>query len=258
MFPQFPSKLSGCAYVIAGASGGIGRSLAHILHRMDASLFLLDISRDSLLKLSGDLLEENPDSPKPIICNVDISSEDDLTSMLSLYADHFDHLTGLINCAGILRLGDSLKTVSETSLDEWQTIIDVNLTGTFLLNRAFLPIFQRQRSGDIINISSVSGKQGRAFDGPYCASKFGVIGLTESIAAEVSSSGIRVQCLLPDAVNTDMWLQNGSSSIQPSLMMSADRVASVILYMLCMPPDVYLLNPIIMPMKPTKKRRRKS
>lgn len=253
----FPDNINlrDSVYLVAGASGGIGKSLSSLLHSLHATVILVDLSTESLVDLVNDLSTSNPNSPQPHFFAADISSETSLRDLTTWYSEHFEHINGLINCVGLLRTGESLKSVSETSLSEWQTIINVNLTGTFLLNRAFIPIMQKQRFGDIINISSVSGKQGRAFDGPYCSSKFGIIGLSESIAAEVSSSGIRVQCLLPDAVNTDFWLQNGSSSIQPSLMMTSDRVASVILYMLQLPSDIYMLNPTIAPMKRPKRRR---
>lgn len=255
---SFPDQLSlsGCVFVVAGATGGIGKSLSILLHSLDASLVLLDLSEESLDSLSVQLQNTHPRSPKPHTFAVDITSESQLSNVTSWFSKTFDHINGLINCVGILRLGDSLKCVSETSLDEWETIININLTGTFLLNRAFIPLMQSQRFGDIINISSVSGKQGRAFDGPYCASKFGIIGLTESIAAEVASSGIRVQCLLPDAVDTGIWLQNGSSSIQPPLMMSPENVSKFLLYMLTLPSDIFLSNPTISPMKLPKRRRR--
>ena len=255
---SFPDQLSltGTVFVIAGATGGIGKSLSILLHSLDASLVLVDLSEESLDSLSLQLQNTHPSSPKPHTFAADITSESQLSDLTSWFTQTFDHLNGLINCVGILRSGDSLKCVSETSLDEWETIININLTGTFLLNRAFIPLMQSQRFGDIINISSVSGKQGRAFDGPYCASKFGIIGLTESIAAEVASFGIRVQCLLPDAVDTDIWLQNGSSSIQPPLMMSSENVSKFLLYMLTLPSDIYLSNPTISPMKLPKRRRR--
>jgi len=253
----FPDNvnLRGSVYLVAGASGGIGKSLSILLHSLNATVVLVDLSTELLVDLVDDLSKSNPNAPKPQVFAADISSESSLKDLTTWYSAHFQHINGLINCVGLLRTGESLKPISETSLSEWETIINVNLTGTFLLNRAFIPIMQKQRFGDIINISSVSGTQGRAFDGPYCSSKFGIIGLSESIAAEVSSSGIRVQCLLPDAVNTDLWLQNGSTSIQPSLMMSSENVASVILYMLQLPSDIYMLNPIIAPMKRPKRRR---
>ena len=112
-----------------------------------------------------------------------------------------------------------------------------------------------QRStGDIINISSTSGRQGRPFDAAYCASKFGVVGFSESLAEEVGRLGIRVQTLLPDAVDTALWEQSGSAALKPRAMLSADRVAEVVLYLLTLPRDAFLLNPLPYSLRPRGRR----
>jgi 3-oxoacyl-[acyl-carrier protein] reductase len=148
-----------------------------------------------------------------------------------------------------------MKTAVEMSLADWQVVLEVNLTGTFLSNRAVLPTMMTQKQGDIINISSVSGREGKAFDTAYCASKFGIIGLTESISEEVSAYGIRVQALLPDAVDTPLWDQNGAQAIKAQHTLPPERVAEFILYLLALPRDAMLLNPIIAPLKTRKKRK---
>jgi short-subunit dehydrogenase len=111
-----------------------------------------------------------------------------------------------------------------------------------------------KRSGDIVNISSTSGRQGRAFDAPYAASKFGVIGFSESLADEVGRQGVRVQTLLPDAVDTPLWEQSGTAALKPRDMLSAERVAEIVLYMLTLPRDAFLLNPVLMPARVRARR----
>jgi len=166
----------------------------------------------------------------------------------------FGRIDGLVACAGILRRGQTLKTVGDTSLEDWDAIIEINLTGTFLSNRAVLPAMLAQKQGDIINMSSTSGRQGRPFDGPYCASKFGIIGLSEALAEEVGRHGIRVQTVLPDAVETPLWSQNGPAALKPPQTIPPERVAQLVCYMLALPRDTYLLNPVIAPCKTRKKR----
>jgi NAD(P)-dependent dehydrogenase (short-subunit alcohol dehydrogenase family) len=97
----------------------------------------------------------------------------------------------------------------------------------------------RQREGQIVNLSSTSGRRGRALDGPYCASKFGVIGLTESLAEEVRTRGIKVLAILPDAVDTPLWKQNGPVAV-PKDSLAPERVADLILYVLNLPRDTIL------------------
>lgn len=109
-----------------------------------------------------------------------------------------------------------------------------------------------QKQGDIINISSVSSRQGRAFDKAYCASKFGIIGLSESLAEEVSSFGVQVQTILPDAVDTPLWDQNGPTGIREPFTLPPERVAEFILFLLTLPRDTFMLNPVIAPFKGRK------
>ena len=245
--------IKGNVYVVGGACGGIGRAVAKKLHKHDAKLIIMDRSRNQLENLKKEICEVHTDNGnEPYIYEADITEEAEMEELALFVEKTYGKVHGIINCAGILRVDQMLKTVVETSLNEWEKILDVNLTGTFLFNKAFISMMVRQRYGDILNISSVSGQQGKAFDAPYCASKFGIIGLTESIAAELESYGVRVQCILPDAVDTQLWLQNGSSSIKPGAIMEAEHVADVIVYMITLPTEIYMLNPVIKPIKRRK------
>ena len=163
----------------------------------------------------------------------------------------------LIAGAGILRTSGTPQMVADTAFADWKRVLEVNLTGTFLSNRAVLPAMLAQKTGDIVNISSVSGKQGRAFDGAYAASKFGIVGLSESLAEEVQREGVRVQCLLPDAVDTGIWEQSGGIALKPRLMLTPERVASFIAYLVTLPRDTFLLNPVVAPV-PLRVRKVKS
>jgi 3-oxoacyl-[acyl-carrier protein] reductase len=133
------------------------------------------------------------------------------------------------------------------TLDEWDEVIDVNLKGIFLTNRAVLPRMIEQREGTIINVSSTSGLTGRAHDGAYCASKFGVNGLTKSIADEVRSYGIKVLAIMPDAIDTPMWEQNHPVP-PPGNALPPDHVADLIVFLLTQPRDTVLLDPVIVPL----------
>jgi 3-oxoacyl-[acyl-carrier protein] reductase len=141
----------------------------------------------------------------------------------------------------------------EVTVDEWNDVIDINLKGVFLSNRAVLPTMIAQRSGTIINLSSVSGLQGRAHDGPYCASKFGVIGLSQSVADEVRSYGVKVQALMPHAVATPFWEQNKPAPM-PGDALPPERVADLIVFILLQPEDTILVGPVIAPLGARRRR----
>jgi 3-oxoacyl-[acyl-carrier protein] reductase len=239
--------------IITGAGSGIGRACAKLLLAQNSKVVLVDIKQDNLTATLEELKAVgNIDDVLSLPLN--ICSMSDMEDMANQTLARFGRIDSLIASAGILRIGGVVKTAMETSLEEWQTVLQTNLTGTFLSNRAVLPAMLAQKRGDIINISSVSGRQGRAFDAAYCASKFGIIGFSESLAEEVASDGVRVQTLLPDAVDTPLWDQNGSQAIKSPVSLTPERVAEFILYLLMLPADTYLLNPTIAPIKTRKKR----
>jgi NAD(P)-dependent dehydrogenase (short-subunit alcohol dehydrogenase family) len=112
-----------------------------------------------------------------------------------------------------------------------------------------------QRSGQIVNISSTSGRKGRPLDSVYSASKAGMIALSESIAEEVRPFGVRVQVLLPDAVDTPLWQQNGTLPSAPPQSLPAARVAELIGFCLALPPDTICENLVIAPFRSRVGRR---
>ena len=252
---EIEAPLEGKVSIITGAGSGIGRACAKLLFSKKSKVVLVDINQDNLANTVAELQDiGNPNNILMLPLNV--CNESDMTEMASQTVARFERIDNLVASAGILRTGKTLKTTLDTSLEEWQRVIQTNLTGTFLSDRAVLPTMIAQKQGDIINISSVSGRQGRAFDAAYCASKFGIIGLSESLAEEVSAYGVRVQTLLPDAVDTPLWEQNGPMGTKSPYTLPPERVAECILSLLTLPRDTFLLNPVIAPFRGRKKRRK--
>jgi len=244
-------------YIITGAGSGIGRACAELLAQRDCRLTLVDFNSDALDNVAHELRQAGgPGTDDLLTLKLSVRSADDMQTMAQKTLERFGRIDCLVASAGILRVGGSLKTIADTSLDDWNAVIETNLTGVFLSNQAVLTAMMEQKQGDIVNISSTSGKQGRPFDGPYSASKFGIIGLSESLAEEVSSHGVRVQTVLPDAVETPFWDQNGPAALKPVNVLPPDRVAEFILFLMDLPRDTYLPNPVIAPMKQRRKRRK--
>lgn len=240
--------LTGRVAIITGAAGGIGGATARALAARGARLVLVDRSEAALAELAGGLEADC------LTLTADVTREDDMARMAEAALERFGAIDALVASAAILRAGGTMQTLAETPYDDWRRILDVNLTGTFLANRAVLPAMLAARRGDIVNLSSTSGKRGRAFDGPYSASKAGIIGLSEALAEEVMRQGVRVQTLIPDAVETGLWAQLGTAALKPQAMMPAERIGELIAWMLALPRDTYLMNPTVAPV-PSRRRK---
>jgi NAD(P)-dependent dehydrogenase (short-subunit alcohol dehydrogenase family) len=250
-----PNQFAGKTIIVTGASGGIGSACARMSAERGANIVLVDVRHDRLTAVA-DRMAADHGKERIYPLRLDVTSEADMAHMAAAALDKFSRIDALIAAAGILRTSGQPTTLQKTSFAEWKSVIDINLTGTFLSNRAVLSAMIGQGQGDIVNIGSTSSRQGRAFDGPYSASKFGIVGLSESLAEEVGRLGIRVQSVLPDAVDTPLWEQSGTASLKPRNMLSPEAVAEFIGYLLSMPRDMYLLNPTIYPMRLPPRRKK--
>ena len=135
----------------------------------------------------------------------------------------------LVNNAGVV----ARARLDETPVETWDAVVDSNLKGTFLVTRAFLPAMRARRRGRIVNLASISGRQGTAALTAYCAAKHGVVGLTRALAEELRGEGIAVNAICPGSVDTEM-LQQGMPGARPA--MSPDDVANVALYLAALAP----------------------
>jgi 3-oxoacyl-[acyl-carrier protein] reductase len=241
-------RLNGAVALITGGASGIGLSVCETLAMEGASLAIADLD-DARVQEAVRTADAVATGGERLGLAVDIREERSVEAMVRQTLDRFGRIDILVAAAGILRgKGRSPKPMAQISLDEWNDVIGTNLRGTFLTNRAVLPVMIRQKSGQILNISSTSGRKGRAFDSVYCASKFGVIGLSESIAKEVEHYGIKVHVILPDAVNTPLWKQNGPIPCPPGSL-TPGRVAQIILFLLLLPHDTVVSAPVVLPFR---------
>jgi NAD(P)-dependent dehydrogenase (short-subunit alcohol dehydrogenase family) len=246
------ARLDGSVVIVTGSASGIGRATCERLVREGARLVVVDLDG---LKTANVVERLTAEGAKEVLgLPLSVRSEEDMETMARRTLERFGRIDILIHCAGILRGKPSNpRMLAELSTEEWDDVVATNLRGTFLANRAVLAAMIKQRSGQILNISSTSGRQGFAFASAYSASKFGVIGLSESLADEVRTYGIKVQVLCPGAVSTPLWDQNVSIQA-PEHALPPERVADLIAYLVTLPPDTVLQNVVVIP---SKLRRRK-
>ncbi len=186
--------LTGKSALVTGASGGIGGAIARALHAQGATVALSGTRIDPLEALAADLGERAHVVPCNLseVASVEALPKDAAAAMGSLDI--------LVNNAGVTR--DNL--FMRMSDEEWATVIDVNLTSTMRLCRGVLRGMMKARWGRIINISSVVGTTGNPGQGNYAASKAGMVGMSKSLAAEVASRGVTVNCIAPGFITTAM------------------------------------------------------
>ncbi|MBS1811884.1 MAG: SDR family NAD(P)-dependent oxidoreductase [Acidobacteria bacterium] len=243
--------LSNAVAIITGASSGIGEATALQLAERGTRLSLLARSQDQLERVQAQAKERGAKNVLAIRC--DLREENDVEKAISSTLEQFGQIDILINSAGLSLNGE----VDGYSLEDWRTVLDTNLTGTFLTCRAVLPTMKRQQSGQIINISSGAGHNGIKQMAAYCASKFGVIGFTESLALEVRNDNIRVAALLPGSVATNFSQtakREGVAQSDPpkqreiGYALTANEVASVILAMLEQPAQAWMSEVVLRPL----------
>lgn len=205
--------------MITGATRGIGLATAAKFLIKGDRIVIFCRHREHILKAKEHLVSLGA-SENILTLTGDVRKEKDVKRILGQCLKHFGRIDLLINNAGIA----AYKLVEEMSEREWDDILDTNLKGTFLFIRQVVPVMKKQGSEMIINISSALGVEGEANFSAYCASKFGVIGLTQVVADETKESGLRVYAVLPWAVNTT--LMSGSSLvIDPSELLAPEYVA---------------------------------
>jgi NAD(P)-dependent dehydrogenase (short-subunit alcohol dehydrogenase family) len=240
--------LAGQVAIVTGGTVGIGLATAIRLAGEGAHVVVVGRNRAHLDNaLAG--IEAQGGGAQSLGLALDVRNEADMQRLAEKTRERFGRIDILVTAAGILRAGDNgLQTVATMGADDWDEVLDTNLKGVFLANRAVLPAMIGQGGGNIINLSSTSGRTGLAFDAAYCASKFAVIGLSEALAEEVRGYGIRVQVVLPGAIATGMWHQNGPLP-PPRDILPSERVADFIVYSLTMPMDMMLEAPVIEPLK---------
>lgn len=184
--------------IVTGGSRGIGRAIAFCFAN-DGMNIVVNGRKESEVRKTVTQIERST-GVKAISVTADIRYHKEVSRLIKTAVKEFKQVDVLVNNAGIA----VVKPLVETSDEEWNMVMDTNLKGVFFCCREVLPYMISQRSGSIINISSGAGKSGFADLSAYCASKFGVIGLTESLAREVSRHGINVIAICPGAVATQM------------------------------------------------------
>ncbi len=220
--------LTGKTALVTGASGGIGADIARVLHSAGATVGLSGTRVEPLEALASELGGREHVLP----CNLSASEEVD--GLVKRATEAMGSVDILVNNAGITRDGLAMRMSDE----DWQAVIDVNLTAAFRLCRAAIRGMMKARWGRIINISSVVGRAGNAGQANYAASKGGLVALSKSLAEEVASRGITVNCVAPGFIETPMTEKLNEAqratilaSVPAGRMGTPEEIAAAVLYL---------------------------
>jgi meso-butanediol dehydrogenase / (S,S)-butanediol dehydrogenase / diacetyl reductase len=221
--------------IVTGAGRGIGRATALELARMGADIAVAELDRVTADRTAG---EVKGLGRRALVVPTDVTSRASLTTMVERTRGELGGLDILVNNAGIYQAAGTLEVTEE----HWDAVLDINAKAVFFASQAVLPAMIGQKRGVIVNLASLAGKIGSRTNLPYNASKAAVVSITKSLALAHAGDGIRVNCVCPGFVETDMWAKVARE--QGALLgMSAEeftrqRAASVPLGRMETPEDV--------------------
>ncbi len=248
------AKLDGKVALITGASSGIGEATAEALAREGAKVALVARRHDRLVALA-DRIESDGGKALPI--QADVSNHGEVEAVVAQTVGSLGGLHILVNNAGVMLLGP----VDGTDVTEWQRMVDVNVLGLLYCTREALPMIRESGGGDIVNLSSVAGRTANLGSAVYNLTKWGVTGFSEALRQEALHSGVRVTCVEPGFVDTELQGHNENPVVKDAIekmrerigdLLAAEDVADAIAYAVTRPPHVSL-NEILV--RPTKQQR---
>ncbi|WP_067845716.1 3-ketoacyl-ACP reductase [Alicyclobacillus mali (ex Roth et al. 2021)] len=227
-------SLRGWTAIVTGAGKGIGKAIAEHLAKEGVSLGLIARTESDLDRVADSI--RNTYGVSVYTQAADIADRPSIESAVQHLQNQLGQVDVLINNAGIASFG----TVVDMPVEEWERIVRVNLLGTYYATHAILPHMIQRNRGHIVNVSSTAGEKGSATTSAYSASKFGLLGFTESLMYEVRKHNIRVMALLPSTVNTELARNVGLKLGDEDHQMQPEDVAELVVDALRLPNRVLL------------------
>lgn len=227
------NSIKGKIALVTGAGRGIGRAIAIALAKEGVHIGLIGLSMANLEKVSAELAQLNVNISAAV---ADVSNLEAVQQAVEHIKSDLGPIDILINNAGTAKFGSFM----ELSPEEWESIVKVNLMGVYNVTRAVLPDMIERRTGDIVNVSSSAGQRGAPATSAYSASKFAVLGLSESLMLEVRKHNIRVISLTPSTVATDLAYNTNLITGDPERVMHPEDLADLIVAGLKLHPRVVL------------------
>jgi len=231
--------LAGQVALVTGGSRGIGRAIARRLASMGSAVAICGRDSDALQAVEAELRGQ---VTSVVAQRADVTSASDVEALVRNVESMLGPISILVNNAGIGEFGPA----HEKSEADWDRVIDTNLKSVFLVSKAVVPSMIRHGRGDIINVSSLAGKNAFAGGGLYCASKWGVRGLTACMAEDLRGHNIRVAAIFPGSVATEF---SGRGTKDATKVLTADDVAHAVAMMVTQGPQSFLSEVDLRPLR---------
>jgi len=237
-------RLKGHVAWVTGAGSGIGRSVAVALAQEGADLILSSRRQEPLENVAADV---EATGQQAMTAPLDVTDREKVNSTVARATEKLGPVSILVNNAGV---NTPHRTATEITMEDWDLVVDINLTGAFNCFRAVYETMKTRGEGTIINIASMAGRQVSLLGGAaYCASKHGMVSLTQSINLETSEFGLRASAILPGEVKTPILKDRPQpvSEKRLSLMLAPEDIAATAVFITCLPSRVVIPEMWVMP-----------
>lgn len=231
------TNLTGRVAMVTGAGSGLGEAIAFALSQAGVTVVATDMSEEEVKRVAAQIsLHGGRATP----FRMDVSEPHEVEEVVQATLHQYGRIDFLVNNAGT----DYTLPITELTLDQWRRVIGVNLTGAFICSQAVFRAMQSQGGGHIVNISSTAGKRGWANATAYCASKFGLVGFTQALAAEGRPFGIKASLVMPGGMRT-RFFDRLEEKPDPKNLNDPANVANLVLFILSQPAESNINEVII-------------